>query len=96
MKTFPVLWQHGRNDVDRMLELHCPRLVPWEFVAEHHEQCQKNHDQTLERLAERGGLAPSEMVAVVEDRPWHAMSIDDQVNQLNTLLKAWLEKRRGP
>jgi len=93
VKTFPVLWQHDRNEQARMIELQCPRFVPWNFVAEHREQCLNNHDQTPERLAQRGGLCPSEMVAVVEDRKWQHMSIDEQVNRLNELLKAWVEKQ---
>ena len=32
------------------------------------------HGQTLDRLAQRGGLSPSEAVAVLEFRPWHPMS----------------------
>lgn len=41
-----------------------PRSVPWSFVEVFREQAERNHGQTLERLAERGGLAPDEM--------WHA------------------------
>lgn len=62
--------------------------VPWSLIAPHERQAQKNHDQTLERLAERGGLDPSEMVAVIEDRPWHQM---DEVNAINRLAE-FLEK----
>ena len=30
--------------------------IPWSVIAPHEAQCQKNHGQSLERLAERGGL----------------------------------------
>ena len=39
--------------------------VPWEVMAPHASQCQRNHSQSLERLAERGGLEGSEAWAVV-------------------------------
>lgn len=38
-----------------------PLNVPWEFVETFRAQIEKNHGQTLERLAERGGLAPTEL-----------------------------------
>lgn len=46
--------------------------IPWWFIASHEAQAKLNHDQTLERLAERGGLSPTEALAVLEDRrfPW--------------------------
>lgn len=39
--------------------------VPWEVMLPHENQAQKNHGQTLHRLAERGGLGPHEAWAVV-------------------------------
>lgn len=38
-----------------------PRSVPWAFVEQFREQAEHNHSQTLERLAQRGGLCPEEM-----------------------------------
>ncbi len=83
--NFPVLWQGDRSRVARLRELGCPKSVPWEFVARHHEWCLRNHDQTPERLAERGGLSPCEMVAVVEHRRWRPMP-DSGVPRLLELL----------
>lgn len=57
MKLFPIL----RNP-----QFH----LPWEAIALHEAQAQKNHGQTLKRLAERGGLNFSEACSVMEDRPW--------------------------
>lgn len=39
---------------------------PWEMIAPHAKQAMTNHGQTLERLAERGGLAPIEALAIIE------------------------------
>ena len=49
IKDFPVVW----------------RELPWGFVKFHRQQIEHNHDQTVERLAERGGLALQEMAAAV-------------------------------
>src|SRR4051812_25224015 len=40
-----------------------PSSVPWDFAETFRKQAERNHGQTLERLAERGGLAPEEMWA---------------------------------
>jgi len=39
--------------------------VPWSVMAPHESMANVNHGQTLERLAERGGLSPGEAWAVV-------------------------------
>jgi hypothetical protein len=44
--------------------------VPWGLMAPHEARALKNHDQTLRRLAERGGLSPREAWCVLNDRPW--------------------------
>lgn len=41
--------------------------MPWSFVEGHAARARANHDQSLERLAERGGLSPSELLAVVRE-----------------------------
>lgn len=61
-RNFPVL-SSGTYAVEN------PVLwIPWELIAPHDAQAQRNHcGQTLERLAQRGGLCPMEAVAVLED-----------------------------
>jgi hypothetical protein len=60
--------------------------IPWSVIAPHEAQAQSNHDQTLTRLAERGGLAPCEAVAVLEDRAWHAMDQSHARRRLGLLV----------
>jgi hypothetical protein len=42
--------------------------VPWVVIAPHERQAQRNHGQSIQRLADRGGLSPCELLAVLEDR----------------------------
>lgn len=44
--------------------------IPWEILIPHEEQALQNHGQTLERLAERGGLDWNEILPILEDKTW--------------------------
>ena len=46
------------------------KAIPWAAIAPHEAQAQRNHSQTLNRLAGRGGLSVDEAVAVMTDQPW--------------------------
>lgn len=61
-ERFPILRSHLPRGTD------CPASVAWSFVAPHAARAQSNHDQTLERLAERGGLSAAELWCLVHDR----------------------------
>jgi hypothetical protein len=63
-----------------------PLSIPWELIAPHEAQAQRNHSQTLKRLAERGGLSACEAVAVLEDRPWEKMDPQAAADRLRALL----------
>lgn len=63
---FPVLT--GRYAMTEVVS------VPFDFVAPHEQQADRNHGQTLHRLAVRGGLSACELAAVLEDREWHPMT----------------------
>lgn len=59
-KRFPIL-RSGRDK-------HPFKWVPWDVIEAHRKQAEKNHLQTLERLAQRGGLSASELYLALEDR----------------------------
>ncbi len=59
-KLFPVL--HEPNYKGKK------KSIPWEVIAPHEAQAHKNHGQSLERLAARGGLSYREMLAVLRDQ----------------------------
>lgn len=44
-----------------------PFAIEWEVIAPHEKQALANHYQSLQRLAERGGLDWSELLAVLND-----------------------------
>lgn len=50
------------------------------------EQAQKNHGQTLARLAERGGLALNEATAIAERRKWRDQRATEAVQALQALV----------
>lgn len=72
----------GWNEKNARLWPQCPRFLPWSVVLPHWRQAQDNHMQTLERLHERGGLSPCEILAVLEDRKWYKMDHNRAVKQL--------------
>ena len=45
-------------------KVNCPRTVPMNLFTE--TWADKNHGQTLARLAQRGGLGPLEMIAIMD------------------------------
>ena len=86
---FPVLWQGSRAYQEELTRLACPRAVPWWMVQQHETQAMRNHGgQTLVRLAERGGLGPDELCAVLEDRRWTEMTVSASVSELHDLITA--------
>jgi hypothetical protein len=86
-RQFPVIASTSREERANRVRLDCPASVPWSLLAPHAAQAMRNHSQTLERLAERGGLSPCEMVAVIHDRRWEPMSDDDAVAALRKELQ---------
>lgn len=63
MTTFPILIDHQNTP-------HKITSVPWAMLVPHRQRAMINHDQSLERLAERGGLTVTEILAVIDDTPW--------------------------
>jgi hypothetical protein len=50
------------------------RYLQWEPTERDRQRADINHGQTLERLAQRGGMSWCEMAAILSDRPWHRMT----------------------
>lgn len=91
MKTlFPIMGPTRLQEQRALEQSGAPILkaIPWSMLEPHEKQALKNHDQTLLRLAERGGLSACEAVAVLEDRPWRNMSDVDASRRLHELFVA--------
>lgn len=84
MKDFPILQEGWRRH-------RVPRRpsIPWDLIAPHEKQAQRNHWQSLAELARRGGLAPCEVVAVLEDRRWREMTEEAAAARLTELVEAY-------
>lgn len=89
-RIFPILTSYSVDPREARQKGRCFVIVglPWEMIAPHEEQAQRNHSQTLKRLADRGGLSECEAVAVLEDRPWKRMDPDVAHRQLLDLIVA--------
>lgn len=61
LKRFPIIRTWHSEGAPQ------PEWIPWELIGPHEAQARKNHGQTLEQLAKRGGLDVCEAVAVIED-----------------------------
>lgn len=57
------------------------RGIPWGMVAPLEERAQKNHSQTLDRLAERKGLEPTEMLKLLNDEDLFPYKSDPDAEQ---------------
>lgn len=50
------------------------KSVPWSLAERIRKQAHFNHSQTLERLAERGGLSPLEFVGAARGLSWSGLT----------------------
>lgn len=83
-REFPVLMSYQ----ERKAHPECPRSIPWDRIAPHEAQAKHNHDQTLERLAQRGGLGPGEIRCAVEGVRLRTRTYDE--GRDTAWLIAWL------
>ncbi len=72
---FPIMQENDRHTRTTIPSY----TIPWHIIQPHEARAILNHDQTLERLAQRGGLAAIEAVCVLENKrlPSHVMSTYD-------------------
>jgi len=70
--------------------------IPWSVIEPWRNQADLNHSQTLERLAERGGLAAHEAVWLLEGLSWRDRKYADKdddffVRRLDELVREGLQ-----
>lgn len=64
-----------------------PVSIPWKLIAPHERQAQANHQQSLTRLFERGGLCPLECLAVLTDVEYRAVAHMTKDEAITAILK---------
>ncbi len=73
---------------DRLFPIQDAEAIPWAVVAPCDRQCQRNHGgQTLERIAERGGLGAAEACDVLLGQPWDTTPVADAAGRLRQIVK---------
>ena len=60
-RQYPVLGALGEKQQE---------YIPWDILAPHEARALRNHGQTLEQLAARGGLGWVEIVWILLDKRW--------------------------
>jgi len=50
------------------------------------EQAQRNHSQSLERLAERGGVSAGEALALMTEEPWTKYRNISEIQAIDRIL----------
>ncbi len=89
-RQYPVLGAIGEKRKEH---------IPWDVLAPHEARARRNHGQTLEQLAARGGLGWVEIVWILLGKPWGGPPNLPQDVARNAVLKyvaAWeAEQRKG-
>lgn len=71
------------------------KAIPWAMIAPHEPQAISNHSQSLERLAQRGGLAPCEALDIMEGRRWgSSQACDENEQYLLRLIALWFQNQK--
>ena len=65
--------------------------IPYAVIKDYEEQAFKNHGQSLQRLAERGGLSYDEALAVLEDRSWSRVEQSEAKHKVYVIIQAFNE-----
>lgn len=89
MKLYPVLSKDRRSSPP-------PHTVPWEWIAQFERQAVANHGQTLQRMAERGGMGWCEILAIATGQNLrgafklcHELGTCDAQTKVLELVAAW-------
>jgi hypothetical protein len=84
---------------DRLFPILRPRgaSIPWEFIAPHETQALRNHSQSLETLASRGGLSWVETFSVLRGLYPYWEGTERQAElRVKILLERWEDVRVQP
>ncbi len=74
VRKFPIMVDGGTKGP-------CPSAIPWEAIAPYEGMALENHQQSLKRLAERGGLGPVEAYFIMHGRTWKNVKVTDELER---------------
>lgn len=77
------------------IQSHSTEYIPWFYLSGCAERALKNHGQSLETLAQRGGLSWCEALALMEDRPWCRMDNDEAKRKVHQIIARTCKKCHG-
>jgi hypothetical protein len=91
-KRFPILLGDQRS-VWRGL----PDSIPWELIEAHERQAHANHGHSIYTLAQRGGLSPYELLAVLLDQAFWRCNLPEPTTVIKKLKEsiAGFDARHG-
>lgn len=70
--------------------------IPFAMIAPHEAQARSNHGQSLNRLAERGGLCVAEALDILEGRRWGSAKVCiENERYLINLVRKWQTVREA-
>ena len=93
MKTFPIIISNSQRRNYNGL-----REVPWNFVETARTRIESNHSQTLEGLAQRGGLDWAELLYGLENKKLDfsivKINVVECMEKVLVLLNEWSIKNK--
>lgn len=93
MKTYPIIIGNSQRKNYTGL-----REVPWNFVETARTRIESNHGQTLERLAQRGGLDWCELLYGLENKKLDftitKINVQECMDKVLVLLNEWSIKNK--
>lgn len=80
MKTFPIRLTY-KESAERIIGPIYTN-IPREIIASRRERVLKDYGISIEDAESRGGLSVCEAIAVIEDRPWSYVPVQDAYARL--------------
>ena len=74
----------------------CPPSIPWALVRDCDDQARRNHNQSLNTLAGRGGLDPCELYAIMHGGSLRTAALvpaEEAVKYINARIKAFEQEQ---
>ena len=82
--SFPIL-QQWRTAADSVPAY----TIPLALIQEHEAQAKANTGLPLDALERAGGITSAEAVAIIEDRPFRVMPLDEAIQTLARHVADW-------